>query len=54
MSESEPLAEQAKRLTQETYKFVAMARALRAKAEQLEKDVWKLLKEIESERDTQK
>jgi hypothetical protein len=47
MTESEPLAEKARRLTVETYKYVAIASALRSQAEELEKETWKFLKELE-------
>lgn len=47
MTESEPLAEKARRLTVEIYKYVAIASALRRQAEELEKETWKFLKELE-------
>lgn len=34
-------------MTVETYKYVAIASALRSQAEELEKETWKFLKELE-------
>jgi hypothetical protein len=51
VTENESLEEKAKRLTMETCKIITLAVALRRSAEQLEKETWQFVKELEKGKD---